>query len=113
MKRTKLLRCVPCTVPKVKDSDSVIAASQLLEVDGEWAVEISLFIKGELKARYFADKENHSTWVNETWTTCRLENVLRLCVGQPVLKNDFYHSSPDMKWAAREDKDRVCDFLET
>lgn len=113
MKRTKLLRCIPCTVPKVKDSDSVIAASQLLEVEGERAVEISLFVKGELKARYFADKENHSTWVNETWTTCGLKNVLRLCVGQPVLKNDFYHSSPDMKWAVREDKDRVCDFLET
>ena len=45
MKRTKLLRCIPCTVPKVKDSDSVIAASQLLEADGERAVEISLFVK--------------------------------------------------------------------
>lgn len=84
MKRTKLLHCIPCTAPKVKDSDSVIAVSQLLEVDGERAVEISLFVKGELKARYFADKENHSTWVNETWTTCGLKNVLRLCVGQPV-----------------------------
>ena len=113
MKRTKLLRCIPCTVPKVKDSDSVIAASQLLEADGERAVEISLFVKGELKARYFADKENHSTWVNETWTTCRLENVLRLCMGQPVLKNDFYHSAPDMEWAAQEDRDRVYDFLDT
>ena len=113
MKRTKLLHCIPCETPKAKDSDSVIAASQLLEVDGERAVEISLFVKGELKARYFADKENHSTWVNGTWTTCRLENVLRLCMGQPVLKNDFYHSSPDMKWAAREDKDRVYDFLDT
>ena len=113
MKRTKLLRCIPCTVPKVKNSDSVIAASQLLEVDGEQAVEISLFVKGELKARYFADKENHSTWVNETWTTCRLENVLRLCVGQPALKNAFYHSAPDMKWAAQEDRDRVYDFLDT
>lgn len=80
MKRTKLLRCIPCTVPKVKNSDSVIAASQLLEADGERAVEISLFVKGELKARYFADKKNHSTWVNETWTTCGLKNVLRLCM---------------------------------
>ena len=113
MKRIKLLRCIPCTVPKVKDSDSVIAASQLLEVDGERAVEISLFVKGELKARYFADKKNHSTWVNETWTTCGLKNVLRLCMGQPVLKNDFYHSTPDMEWAAQEDKDRVYDFLDT
>ena len=113
MKRTKLLRCIPCTVPKVEDSDSVIAASQLLEADGERAVEISLFVKGELKARYFADKKNHSTWVNETWTTCGLKNVLRLCMGQPVLKNDFYHSVPDMEWAAQEDRDRVYNFLET
>lgn len=111
MKRIKLLRCIPCTVPKVKDSDSVIAASQLLEVDGERAVEISLFVKGELKARYFADKKNHSTWVNETWTTCGLKNVLRLCMGQPVLKNDFYHSTPDMEWAAQEDRDRVWKML--
>ena len=113
MKRTKLLRCFPCTVPEKRDSENVIAASQILEVDGEQAVEISLFVKGELKARYFADEETYSTWANDMWTSCKFGNVLRICEGQPVLKNDYFYWKPKMEWASKEDEHRVYDFLDT
>ncbi len=113
MKRTKLLRCFPCAIPEKRDSDSVIAVSQILEVDGEQVVEISLFVERELKARYFADKENHSTWVNNSWTSCKFGNVLRLCKNQPVLKNDYFYWEPTMEWASKEDEHRVYDFLDT
>ena len=113
MKRTKLLHCFPCATPDIRDPENVIAASQILEVDGEQAVEISLFAEGELKARYFADKETHSTWANNSWTNCKFDNVLRICKGQPVLKNDYFYCVPKMEWASEEDKYRVYDFLDT
>lgn len=113
MKRTKFLKCSPCPTPETADFETIIAASQILEADGEQAVEISLFADGELKARYFADEKNHSTWVNGRWTDCKLGNVLRICRGEPVLKNDYYYYEPEMKWTSNEDRDRVLDFLDT
>lgn len=43
MKRTKFLRCEPCNAPEKASEDKVVAASQILDIDGERAVEISLF----------------------------------------------------------------------
>lgn len=43
MKRTKFLKCEPCNTPKKTSKDRVVATSQILEIDGERAVEISLF----------------------------------------------------------------------
>ena len=113
MKRTKFLHCPPCTAPRTTDSKVITAVSQILEVEGEQAVEISLFSEDRLKARYFADKENHSTWVNEAWTSCKFGNVLRICKGQPLLKNDYFNWEPRMEWASEEDERRVYDFLDT
>lgn len=78
MKRTKFLRCEPCNAPEKASEDKVVAASQILDIDGERAVEISLFFRGDLKGRYFADKENHSAYVDGKWYTCRLKNVVRI-----------------------------------
>lgn len=113
MKRTKFLHCLPCAAPENADSEVITAVSQILEADGEQAAEISLFLEGKLKARYFADKETYSTWVNGTWTGCKFGNVLRICVDQPVLKNDYYYCEPKMEWASEEDRHRVYDFLDT
>ena len=113
MKRTKFLHCPPCTAPRTTDSKVITAVSQILEVEGEQAVEISLFSEDRLKARYFADKENHSTWVNGAWTSCKFGNVLRICEGQPALKNDYFYWEPKMEWASEEDEHRVYDFLDT
>lgn len=68
MKRTKFLKCEPCNIPKKNSEDRVVATSQILEIDGERAVEISLFFGGDLKGRYFADMENHSAWVDGNGT---------------------------------------------
>ena len=48
MKRTKFLKCDPCNTPKKTSKDRVVATSQILEIDGERAVEISLFFGGDL-----------------------------------------------------------------
>lgn len=113
MKRTKFLKCDPCSTPKKTSKDRVVATSQILEIDGERAVEISLFFGGELKGRYFADMENHSAWVDGKWYTCRLKNVVRLCEGLEPLKSDYYYCSTDMTWASNEEKERAQDFLDT
>ena len=113
MKRTKFLKCEPCNTPKKTSKDRVVATSQILEIDGERAVEISLFFGGNLKGRYFADMENHSAWVDGKWYTCRLKNVVRLCEGLEPLKNDYYYCSTDMTWASNEEKERAQDFLDT
>lgn len=113
MKRTKFLKCDPCNTPKKTSKDRVVATSQILEIDGERAVEISLFFGGDLKGRYFADMENHSAWVDGKWYTCRLKNVVRLCEGLEPLKNDYYYCSTDMTWASNEEKERAQDFLDT
>jgi hypothetical protein len=91
--------------------DEVTAVSQILEVDGEKAVEISLFYEEKLKGRYFADAENHNVWVNGKWYTCRLKNAIRLCEGLEPLKNDYYYFLPSVKWTSGEDEERVEEFL--
>lgn len=111
MKRTKLLKYAPCKAPQNMTKDEVTATSQILEVDGEKAVEISLFYEEKLKGRYFADAENHNAWVNGKWYTCRLKNVIRLCEGLEPLKNDYYYFLPRVEWISKEDEERVEEFL--
>lgn len=113
MKRTKLLKSAPCVAPEKSSEENVIAVSQIVEVDGESAVEISLFYMGKLRGRYFADSENHNAWVDGKWYTCRLKNVARLCKDMTPLKNDYYYMGNEMKWASNEDKERAQDFLDT
>ncbi len=113
MKRTKFLECEPCETPKTTSKDEVIAASQILEVDGEQAVEISLFFKGVLKGRYFADKENHNAWVAGKWYTCKLNNVARVCMGLEPMKSYYYYYNSDVVWESSEDRKRAEDFLDT
>ena len=89
MKRTKLLKSAPCAAPQKSSEQDVIAVSQIVEVDGESAVEISLFYMGKLRGRYFADKDNHNAWVDGKWYTCRLENLSRLSKDMTPMKNDY------------------------
>lgn len=113
MRRTKFLGTKPCAAPQKYSEQDVVAASQVVEVDGERAVEISLFYMGKLRGRYFADKETHNAWVDGKWYTCRLENVARLCKDMTPLKNDYYYVGPELKWASKEDRERAQDFLDT
>lgn len=113
MKRTKLLKSAPCAAPKKSSEQDVIAVSQIVEIDGESAVEISLFYMGKLRGRYFADKDNHNAWVDGKWYTCRLKNVARLCKDMTPLKNDYYYMGYEMEWDSNEDKERAQDYLDT
>lgn len=111
MKRTKLLGIKPCGVPEnARDRMEVVATGRIVEVDGEKAVEISMFYKGELKARYFADEKVHYAYVGGKWNTCTLDNVERLCKGEDV-KHDAYWNVGGWKWASREDEERAENFL--
>ena len=98
MKRAKFLKIPPCTLSDVKSEKEVIAKSRILEVGGEKAAEISLYYKNQLKARYFADEENHYAWINDKWTTCRLDNVARMCKNLPVEKEAYYWSNKEFIW---------------
>lgn len=94
MKRTKLLKTQPCEAPRISSEEDVICASQIVEADGEKALEISLFYKGKLRGRYFADEENHNAWIDGKWYTLRLKNVIRVCMDESPLKNDYYYCTP-------------------
>ena len=112
MKRAKFLKIPPCALSDVKSEKEVIAKSRILEVGGEKAAEISLYYKNQLKARYFADKENHYAWINDKWTTCRLDNVARMSKNLPVEKELYYWSNKEFVWDTKEDKQRAMDFLD-
>ena len=113
MKRAKFLRIPPSAFTNMKNKKEVIAKSRILEVDGEKAVEISLYYKKQLKARYFADKENHYAWINNKWTTCRLDNVARMCKGLPAEKELYYWDNKGFIWDTKEDRQRTSDFLDS
>lgn len=112
MKRSAFLKNEPCSMPNCRP-DEVTAASQLVAAGEDLAVEISLFYKGSLRGRYFADRESHSAWVDGKWNTCRLDNVARMCMDMTPLKNDYYYITGCLKWASDEDRNRALDFLDT
>ena len=112
MKRSLLLKTTPCAMPEC-DPKEVTAVSQIVAAGGEQAVEISLFYRGRLRGRYFADKENHNAWVDGKWYTCRLENVARLCKDETPAKSDYYYMGNEKRWASEEDRKRAEDFLDT
>lgn len=55
MRAAKFLKCEPCGTSGNTERGKITAVSQILEVKGEQAIEISLFHKGVLKGRYFAN----------------------------------------------------------
>lgn len=113
MKRAKFLRIPPSAFTNMKNKKEVIAKSRILEVDGKKVVEISLYYKKQLKARYFADKENHYAWINDKWTTCRLDNVAKMCKGLPTEKGLYYWGNKEFIWDTKEDRQRASDFLDS
>ncbi|MCD8198219.1 MAG: PcfJ domain-containing protein [Lachnospiraceae bacterium] len=111
MKRSKFLKLAPREMPTDIPEDEVVAASQIVEADGEQAVEIDLFYGGELRARYFTDKLAHHTWIDGKWSSCRLENIKRLCEGADPVREYYYVCFEDIRWASEADERRVTEFL--
>lgn len=110
MKRSKFLKTAPCEAPQISSEEDVVCASQIVEAGGEKAVEITLFYKGQIRGRYFADEGNHNAWIDGKWYTYRLKNVVRMCMDLSPLKNDYYFNGMKMIWA--EGKERALEFLE-
>ncbi len=111
MKRSKFLKLAPREMPTDIPENEVVAASQIVEVGGEQAVEIDLFYAEQLRARYFTDKLVHHTWIDGKWSSCRLENIKRLCEGADPLREYYYIFNDDIRWASDADEQRVTDFL--
>lgn len=111
MKRSQFLKCQPCPMPE-GECEEVTAVSQIVTSGEEQAVEISLFYKGSLRGRYFADADNYNFHIDGKWHTCRLENAARLCKDRTPLKNDYYYYGKELVWASEEDRERAIDFLD-
>lgn len=112
MKRTKLLQTTPCAVPQ-KTSKDVIAVSQIVEVQGQQALNIDLFYEGKLRGRYFADGESYASCVAGKWNTNIINNVVRMCKDKSPTKSQYYFYSGEWEWNSKEDRERALDFLNT
>lgn len=114
MKRVELLKTPPCEAPEDKESDLVLAVSQIIELDGKETLNLDLFHKGELKGRYFADKEenNACSFVDGKWYYCRIDNVVSLCLGQETTTQPYYYKSNGWDYNTEEDKNRTLTYLE-
>ncbi|MCI8592678.1 MAG: hypothetical protein HFI88_10130 [Lachnospiraceae bacterium] len=112
MKRVQFLKLPPCPMP-AGGGETVTAASQILTAGDGQALEISLFYKGRLGARYFADAENYYTWADGGWSANRIKNAARKCRGESPLKGDCYYFDGEWEWASEEDKTRAFDYLDT
>lgn len=67
VRAAKFLKCEPCSTSRNTERGKITAVSQILEVNGERVIEISLFHKGVLKGRYFANEDGYNVWINGTW----------------------------------------------
>lgn len=113
MRAAKFLKCEPCGTSGNTERGKIIAVSQILEVNGEQAIEISLFHKGVLKGRYFANEDGYNAWINGTWRICKLNNAARVCMGKEPVKSYYCDFDDCIAWESIEDKQRALDFLDT
>ncbi|WP_343247747.1 PcfJ domain-containing protein [Diplocloster hominis] len=115
MKRTAVLKNTPpCAAPK-KSSNEVLAVSQVVEFDGKEILNIDLFYGGQLRGRYFADKEEkvHAAFADGKWYTCMINNVARVCKSLDTIKGDSYYYGNDWEFATKEDEQTALGYLGT
>lgn len=112
MKRTALLMHIPEQEAPEKTSEFVTAVSQVASYDGQLYLNIDLFYKGVLKARYFADRMTHACHVDGSWRTCKIYNIARICMGKTVLKgNETYFHHDEWKWNSTKDNNIAYEYL--
>lgn len=112
MKRTALLMHIPEQEAPEKTSEFVTAVSQVANYDGQLYLNIDLFYKGVLKARYFADRMTHACHVDGSWRTCKIYNIARICMGKTVLKgNETYFHHDEWKWNSTKDNNIAYEYL--
>lgn len=112
MKRTALLMHIPEQEAPEKTSEFVTAVSQVASYDGQLYLNIDLFYKDVLKARYFADRMTHACHVDGSWRTCKMYNIARICMGKTVLKgNETYFHHDEWKWNSTKDNNIAYEYL--
>lgn len=112
MKRTALLMHIQEQEAPEKTSEFVTAVSQVASYDGQLYLNIDLFYKGVLKARYFADRMTHACHVDGSWRTCKMYNIARICMGKTVLKgNETYFHHDEWKWNSTKDNNIAYEYL--
>lgn len=112
MKRTALLMHIPEQEAPEKTSEFVTAVSQVASYDGQLYLNIDLFYKGVLRARYFADRMTHACHVDGSWRTCKMYNIARICMGKTVLKgNETYFHHDEWKWNSTKDNNIAYEYL--
>ena len=112
MKRTALLMHILEQEAPEKTSEFVTAVSQVASYDGQLYLNIDLFYKGVLKARYFADRMTHACHVDGSWRTCKMYNIARICMGKTVLKgNETYFHHDEWKWNSTKDNNIAYEYL--
>lgn len=113
MKWKKLLETEPCTAPEGQ-WEKAVGRCQLVEVDEHQALEVDLFVDGQLKARYFADQEEmaFNAFIGTGWRRVKIDNVARICQGKTHLKNDYYYCSNEWEFASEADKKMAATYLD-
>lgn len=112
MKRNALLINIREQTPPRKTSELVVATSQVASYEGQQYLNIDLFWRGELKARYFADGITFASCINGSWKTCKLENLARICMNKGVLKGgEMYYYQTCLEWNSKQDRITAQEYL--
>lgn len=112
MKRNALLINIREQTPPRKTSELVVATSQVANYEGQQYLNIDLFWRGELKARYFADGITFASCINGSWKTCKLENLARICMNKGALKGgEMYFHQTCWEWNSQQDRITAQEYL--
>ena len=112
MKRNALLINIREQMPPSKTSELVVAASQIASYEGQQYLNIDLFWRRELKARYFADGMTFASYIEGSWKTCKLENLARICMNKGTLKGgEMYFHQTCWEWNSRQDRIIAQEYL--
>ena len=112
MKRNALLINIREQTPPRKTSELVVATSQVASYEGQQYLNIDLFWRGELKARYFADGITFASCINGSWKTCKLENLARICMNKGALKGGkMYYYQTCLEWNSQKDRITAQEYL--
>ncbi len=112
MKRNALLINIREQTPPRKTSELVVATSQVASYEGQQYLNIDLFWRGELKARYFADGTTFASCINGSWKACKLENLARICMNKGALKGgEMYYYQTCWEWNSQQDRITAQEYL--
>lgn len=113
MKRKNLLEIPPCQ-RRLKESEKVLAACQIVEIDGADILNIDLFYREMLCARYFASESEsyHVAFAAGKWFYCYLNNVARICKGKdPITGHEYWCYDCDYIFLSDDEKKIALSYL--